>query len=55
MTLRTILPLPLETAANQQRRQQLQEAQERVAKLRVGDCRLLGAGGVVQLWHAYIQ
>ena len=36
--------LPLETAANQQRQQQLQQVQERVAKLRVSECRLLGAG-----------
>ena len=33
--------LPLETAANQQRQQQLQEVQERVAKLRVSEWRLL--------------
>lgn len=37
--------LPVETAANQQRRQQLQEVQERVAKLRVSGCRLMGASG----------
>ena len=36
--------LPLETAANQQRQQQLKEAQERVAKLRVSGCKLLGTG-----------